>query len=161
LRIHRSTTARRIVIAAAIFAAVAALWFLRRPRRFDMVATLASIADRGGRLGQPVGPAERKDRKPDRCSALRIGPREALRAETRIARHYLYANAPEGALAILEELQNEVKTWPAGFFGSGESGPRVRVLSGSARSEFARRTTTPIPACFQSTETASTSKGWG
>src|SRR6266852_4326448 len=41
--------------------------------------------------------------------------RQRFELKREIARHYLYANAPEGALAVLEELQNEVKTWPAGF----------------------------------------------
>jgi hypothetical protein len=115
LRIHLSTTARRIVIAAAIFAAVAALWFLRRPPRFDMVATLASIADREGVWDNQWDQPTEKIASLTAALPSESDPGKRFELKREIARHYLYANAPEGALAILEELQNEVKTWPAGF----------------------------------------------
>jgi len=116
-----------------------------------MVATLASIADREGVWDNQWDQPNEKIASLTAALPSESDPGKRFELKREIARHYLYANAPEGALAILEELQNEVKTWPAVFRKRRKRTSRSRT-SGSARSRIARRTTTPIPACFQSTE---------
>src|SRR6266849_6400321 len=105
-----------IAVAAAVLAAVAALIAARRsPQRFDMVARLASIADREGVWDNQWDQPNEKIASLTSGLSSEADPAKRFELKREIARHYLYANAPEGALAVLEELQNEVKTWPAGF----------------------------------------------
>ena len=109
-------TAWRIAIAAGILVSVTALLFLRRSRsRFDMAATLASIADREGVWDNQWDQANEKIASLTSALSSETDRGKRFELKREIARHYLYANAPEGALAILEELQNEVKSWPVGF----------------------------------------------
>src|SRR6266852_926292 len=105
-----------IGVAAAVLAAVAALVAWRRSRqRFDMVATLASLADREGVWDNQWDQPNEKIASLTSALSSEADPAKRFELKREIARHYLYANAPEGALAVLEELQNEVKTWPASF----------------------------------------------
>jgi len=105
-----------IAVAAAVLAAATALLAWRRSRqRFDMVATLASLADREGVWDNQWDQPNEKIASLTSALSSEADPAKRFELKREIARHYLYANAPEGALAVLEELQNEVKTWPAGF----------------------------------------------
>jgi len=109
-------TAWRIAIAAGVLVSVTALLFLRRSRpRFDMAATLASIADGEGVWDNQWDQANEKIASLTSALSSEADRGKRFELKREIARHYLYANAPEGALAILEQLQNEVKTWSVGF----------------------------------------------
>jgi hypothetical protein len=107
-------TAPRIVIAAALLAALAALVFFRRSRqRFDMVATLASIADREGVWDNQWDQANEKIASLTSDLNSEADPAKRFELKRQIAQHYLYANAPEGALVLLEGMLDEAKTLPA------------------------------------------------
>jgi len=106
--------APRIAVVIAVVAVVVALVCLVWPRRrFDMAAELASIARNEGVWdNQWDQPAEKIA---SLASALgsETDPVKRFRLKRELANHYLYSGTPEGALAILEELQNEVgKTLP-------------------------------------------------
>jgi len=106
--------APRIAVVIAVVAVVVALVRLGWPRRrFDMAAELASIARSEGVWdNQWDQPAEKIA---SLASALgsETDPVKRFRLKRELANHYLYSGTPEGALAILEELQNEVgKTLP-------------------------------------------------
>jgi hypothetical protein len=100
----------KIAIVAAVVAAIAALVLarLRRPR-FDMVAELASIADREGvwdnQWDQPM------EKITSLSSALESekNPPKRFQLKREIANHYLYAGAAERAIATLEEIQKEFR----------------------------------------------------
>ena len=105
----------RIAIAAAAIAAIGAVVALKRPRpRFDMPATLAALADSEGVWDNQWN---RHDEKiADLATALKTegDPPKRFELKREMARQYLYADKPEGALTVLEQLRNEIEpSWPA------------------------------------------------
>ena len=108
----------KIGIGLALAAAVAAgVVLVRRPahKPFDMVAELKAIADREGVWDNQWDQAPQKIESLNAALKVESDPAKRFELKRELARHYLYANTPEGALAVLEELQNEVKTWPPEF----------------------------------------------
>src|SRR6266851_2003324 len=96
-----------IAVAAAVLAAATALLAWRRSRqRFDMVATLASLADREGVWDNQWDQPNEKIASLTSALSSEADPAKRFELKREIARHYLYANAPEGALAVLGEIQN-------------------------------------------------------
>jgi hypothetical protein len=94
--------------AAAVTAAGAWSLFFSRPRqRFDMAATLASIAAREGVWdNQWDQPNEKIQSLAATLKTEKNLPRR-FQLQREIAQHYLYAGAAEGAIATLEEAQKE------------------------------------------------------
>jgi VCBS repeat protein/ASPIC/UnbV protein len=103
-----------VALAAAVAAAVV---LLRRPAQkpFDMVAELKSIADREGVWDNQWDQAPQKVDSLNAALKAERDPGRRFELQRELARHYLFANAPEGALALLEQMQNEVKDWPREF----------------------------------------------
>jgi hypothetical protein len=101
----------------AIAAAVAALVYLAWPRpRFDMVATLASIADREGVWDNQWDQAPEKIAGLGSALQSEADPLKRSELKREIARHHLYAGDAERGVAVLEELYGEVRTtFPARY----------------------------------------------
>jgi hypothetical protein len=100
---------RIAIVVTAVSALAAVVLFRSRPARFDMVATLASIAQREGvwdnQWDQPM--AKIASLSSELSSETDRPRRFHLKRE--IARHYLYAGAAEGAIAALEDMQKEFR----------------------------------------------------
>jgi len=91
---------------AAVLGAAAALYASRRPR-FDMKATLASIADREGVWDNQWDQPEEKIANLSAALKSETDPSRRFQLKREIARHYLYAGKAEGAIATLESVQKE------------------------------------------------------
>jgi len=99
----------KLAIGGAVAAtlAAAAVLYARRQPQFDMVATLASIADREGVWDNQWDQPNEKITSLSGTLKTERDPPRRFQLKREIARHYLYAGAAEGAIATLEGIQKE------------------------------------------------------
>ena len=108
-----SRIAAVVLVAAAVAAGVALVRRGKPPPRFDMVAELASIAQREGVWDNQWDQPQEKIGSLAAALKVETDPVKRFRLRRELANHYLYSNTPEGAVAVLDQLQAEVgKTLP-------------------------------------------------
>ena len=94
--------------AAALAAVAAGIFVASRRPRFDMVATLASIADREGVWDNQWDQPNEKIASLSSMLKSEQDPARRFQLKREIARHYLYAGTAEGAIATLQGMQKEL-----------------------------------------------------
>ena len=111
-RLTATPVAWLVLAGIAVAVAIAALMWQRQ--RFDMVKTLASIAEKEGAWDNPWDLQQKKIANLKSDLASETDPIKRLIAQRELAQQYVYGGASEAAIALLDKLLAEYgKSVPA------------------------------------------------